>query len=114
MLTRLASIYFLATLLGKKKQSTSVTIIGEIGDASKVDPLNAINVTYEDLSEEQRQKFEADLKRQNEEIRAKMLACYGRTRHGVIEKEKFVMPGTQSSSRQCKFCPSRSIQHVII
>jgi hypothetical protein len=27
---------------------------GEIGDASKMDPLNAINVTYEDLSEEQR------------------------------------------------------------
>ena len=46
---------------GKKKQSTSVTIIGEIGDASKVDPLNVINVTYE-VSEEQRQKFEADLK----------------------------------------------------
>jgi hypothetical protein len=52
----------LGTPLGKKKQSTSVTIIGEIGDASKVDPLNDINVTYE-VSEEQRQKFEADLKR---------------------------------------------------
>ena len=63
MLTRLASIYFLATLLGKKKQSASVTMTGEIGDAAKVDPLNAINVTYEDLSEEQLQKFEADLKR---------------------------------------------------
>ena len=37
---------------GKKKQSTSVTMTGELGDASKVDPLNAINVTYEDLSEE--------------------------------------------------------------
>jgi hypothetical protein len=27
---------------------------GEIEDASKVDPANAINVSYEDLSEEQR------------------------------------------------------------
>ena len=98
MLTRLASTYFLATLLGKKKQSTSVTMTGELGDASKVDPLNAINITYEDLSEEQRQKFKADLKRQNEEIKAKMLACYGKTRQGVIEKEKFVMPGTQTAT----------------
>ena len=62
MLARKASTYFLATLLGKKKQSASVTMTGEIGDAAKVDPLNAINVTYE-VSEEQCQKFEADLKR---------------------------------------------------
>ena len=64
MLTRLASTYFLATPLGnkKKKQSASVSMAGEKGDASKIGPLNAINVTYEDLSEEQRQKFEADLK----------------------------------------------------
>ena len=98
MLTRLASTYFLATPVGKKKQSTLVTMTGEIGDDSKVDPLNAINVTYEDLFEEQRQKFKANLKWQNKEIRAKMLACYGKTRQGVIEKEKFVMPGTQSAT----------------
>ena len=51
---------------------------GEIRDASKVDLTNAINVSYEDLSEEQRQKFKAELKRQNEDIRAKMLACNGK------------------------------------
>ena len=62
MLTRLASTYFVATPLGTKKQPTSVTMTGELGDASKIDPLNAINVSYEDLSEEQRQKFEAELK----------------------------------------------------
>ena len=88
----------MATPLGKKKQSTSVTMTGELGDASKVDSLNAKNITYEDISEEQRLKFEADLKRQNEENRVKMLACYGKTRQGVIEKEKFVMPGTQSAT----------------
>ena len=71
---------------------------GEIRDASKVDPMNAINVSYEDLPEEQRQKFEADLKRQNEEIKARMLACYGKTRQGVIEKEKFVMSRIQSTT----------------
>ena len=100
MLTRLASTYFLATLLGnkKKKQSTSVSMAGENGDASKVDPSNAINVTYGDLSEEQRQKFEADLKQQNEEIKARMLACYGKTRQGMIQKETFVMPSIPSTT----------------
>ena len=63
MLTRLASTYFLTTPLEKKEQSTSVTMTGELGDACKVDPLNARNITYEDLSVEQRHKFEADLKR---------------------------------------------------
>jgi len=71
---------------------------GEKGDASKIGPLNAINVTYEDLSEEQRQKFEADLKQQNEEIKARMLACYGKTRQGVIEKETFAMPSISSTT----------------
>ena len=27
-----------------------------------------------------------------------MLACYGKTRQGVVEKEKFVMPGIQSTT----------------
>ena len=71
---------------------------GELGDASKVDPANIINVTYEDLSEEQRLKFEADLECQNEEIKARMLACYGKTRQGVIEKETFIMPSISSTT----------------
>ena len=71
---------------------------GDLGDASKVDPLNVINVTYEDLSEKQRQKFEADLKQQNEELKARMLACYGKTRQGVIQKETFVMPSISTTT----------------
>ena len=51
---------------------------GEKPDPSKVDLSNTINISYEDLSEEQRQKFEADLNQQNEEIRANMLACHGK------------------------------------
>jgi len=82
----------------KKKQSTSIPMAGENGDASKIDPLNAINVTYEDLSEEQRQKFETDLKQQNEELKARMLACYGKTRQGVIQKETFVMPSISTTT----------------
>jgi len=83
----------LATPLGKKKkQSTSVAVAGENGDASKIYPLNAIHVTSEDLSEEQRQKFDADMKQQNEGLKARMLACYGKTQQGVIQKETFVLP----------------------
>ena len=88
----------MATPLGKKKQSTSVTMTSKVGDASKIDPLNAINISYEDLSEEQRQKFEADLKQRNEEIKARMLAYYWKTRQGVIEKETFVMPSISSTT----------------
>ena len=99
MLTRLASTYFLATLLGnkKKKQSASVSMAGEKPDPSKVDPSNTISISYEDLSEEQRQKFEAELNRQNEEIKAKMLACFEKTWQGVIEKEN-VMPSIPSTT----------------
>ena len=85
------------TPLGKK-QSASVAMAGEKPDPSKVDPSNIISISYEDLSVEQRQKFEADLNRRNEEIKAKMLACYGKTRQGVIEKEKFVMPSIPSTT----------------
>ena len=71
---------------------------GEKPDPSKVDISNTISINYEDLSEEQRQKFEANLNWQNEEIKAKMLACYRKTRQGVIEKEKFVMPSIPSTT----------------
>ena len=98
MLTRLASTYFLVTPLRKKKQSTSVTMTGDVGDASKVYPANTININYEDLPEERRLKFEANLKQRNEEIKARMLACYRKTRQGVIEKEKIVMKGIQSTT----------------
>ena len=97
MLTRKGSTYFLATPLGKE-QYTSVPMAGEKGDASKVDPANTININYKDLPEEQCQKFEADLKWQNEKIKARMLACYGKTRQGMIEKEKFVMLSIPSST----------------
>ena len=70
----------------------------EKGDASKVDPANTININNEDLPEDQRLKFEADLKWQNEEIKARMLAYYGKTRQGVIEKETFVMQSISSTT----------------
>ena len=71
---------------------------GDVGDASKVYPANTININYEDLPEERRLKFEANLKQRNEEIKVRMLACYRKTRQGVIEKEKFVMQAIQSTT----------------
>ena len=71
---------------------------GEKRDASKVNSANTININYEDLPEDPRQKFEADLKWQNEEMKARLLACYGKTRQGVVENEKFVMPSILSTT----------------
>ena len=93
---------------------------GELGDASKVDPANIINVTYEDLSEEQRLKFEADLECQNEEIKATSMLWEDtarRDREGDVRHAIDLIYYTTtacSSIRQCKFFPSRSIEHVNI
>jgi len=57
VLIKFASTYF-ADSAGKK-QSASVAMAGEKPDPSKVGPSNTISISYEDLSEEQRQKFEA-------------------------------------------------------
>ena len=97
MLTRKASTYFLATPLGKK-QSPSVPMAGEKVDPSKVYASSTISVNYEELPEERRQEFEAKLKWQNDEMKARLLSCYGKARQGVVEKEKFVMPTFPSTT----------------
>jgi len=50
----------LATLLGKKK--TLSARMAEDQDKSKVDPKNAMDIKYYDLSEDQRQDFKIQLK----------------------------------------------------
>ena len=47
---------------------------------------------YEEIIEERCKKFEAQLKKEQEEATRRLLACYGKTRQGVFEKDKFVMP----------------------
>ena len=54
---------------------------GEKGDASKVDPSNVISVKYDDIPKDDRQKFEDNLKQQEEEARKNLLSCYGK--HGM-------------------------------
>ena len=58
---------------------------------SKVDS-TPIEVKYEDMPEERRKQFEAQLKKEQEEAMRGFLACYGKTRQGIVEKEKFAMP----------------------
>ena len=89
MLTRTASTYFLATPLGKDLSSSDI-MAGE-----KVDPKvdsTPVDIKYEDIPEESRKQFEAALQKEQEEAKKRLLAFFGKTRQGVFEKDKFVMP----------------------
>ena len=71
---------------------------GEKVDPSKVYASSTISVNYEELPEERRQEFEAKLKWQNDEMKARLLSCYRKTQQGVVEKEKFVMSSIPSTN----------------
>jgi hypothetical protein len=62
----------------------------------KVDPAKAdstpVDIKYKDIPEESRKQFEATLQKEEEEAKKRLLACFGKTRQGVFEKEKFAMP----------------------
>ena len=68
----------MATPLGKKKP-LSAAMADDIVDASKIDPEDIIDVEYNDIPEERRKQFEAQLKKEQEEATRRLLACYGRT-----------------------------------
>ena len=65
MLTNLASTYFLATPLGTDLHP-SVTMTGDKINPSKEDS-TPVDVKYEDIPEESRKQFEAQLKKEQEE-----------------------------------------------
>ena len=65
---------------------------GNKEDASKIDPNNVIEAKYDEVPEEYRKALEAQLKAFEAEYQRQLASCFGKTRHGVIEKEKFVMP----------------------
>ena len=92
----------MATLLGKN-MSSSASMAGEKEDSAMVDPNNMVDIKYNDLLEEQRQAPEAQLKKIEAESKRRLVSCFGRTRHGLVEKEKFIplnLPST--NSKQCK------------
>jgi hypothetical protein len=55
-------------------------------DDTGVHPKNAINVTMEDLAKEDRKEVERQLKEEMAELRWRKLACFQKTRNGVIKK----------------------------
>ena len=64
---------------------------GEKIDPSKVDS-TPIDIKYEDIPEESCEQFVAAFPKGQEEAKKRLLACFGKTRQGVFEKDKFVMP----------------------
>jgi len=64
----------------------------DIVDTSKIDPEDIIDAEYDDIPEERRKQFEAQLKKEQEEATRRLLACYERTRQGVVQKQEFIMP----------------------
>ena len=64
---------------------------GKTINPTKVDS-TPVDIKYEDIPEESRKQFENALQKEQEEAKKKMLACFGKTRQGVFEKDKFVMP----------------------
>ena len=67
-------------------------------DASKIDPEDIIDAEYDDIPEERRKQFEAQLKKEQEEATRRLLASYERTRQGVVQKHEFIMPPNPSTS----------------
>jgi len=60
-------------------------------DLTKVDS-TPVDIKYKDIPEESHKQFEATLQKEQEEAKKRLLACFGKTRQGVFEKEKFAMP----------------------
>lgn len=65
---------------------------GKGEDNSKIDPKNVVAAEYDDVPEDKRQALEAFFKEYEADCRRRMALCFGKTRQGVVEKEKFDMP----------------------
>ena len=83
------------TPLWKKKSSSA----NMAEDNSKIDPRNIVDLEYDENPEDQCQALEIKLKELEAEAKKKLISCYGKTRQGVIQKEKFVLPTLLSSPR---------------
>jgi hypothetical protein len=61
-----------------------------VGDNSDIDEKNVIEVTFGDLAEEDQLKIKAEMNRELEDIEStkwrEKLACYQKTRNGVIQR----------------------------
>jgi ATP-dependent protease HslVU (ClpYQ) ATPase subunit len=57
-----------------------------IADGTGVQARNNIHVAMEDLTEEDRKELEHELEEEMVERRHKKLACFQKTRHGIVKK----------------------------
>ena len=68
-------------------------MVGNKEDASKIDPKNIIDAEYDDVPEEHRRKpLEDQIKAFEAEYKKQLASCFRKTRQGVIQKQKFVIP----------------------
>ncbi|PWZ21376.1 hypothetical protein Zm00014a_024920 [Zea mays] len=65
-------------------------------DKSEVHPLNVIKVTMEDLAEADRKEIEEEIAREMEEKWNERLACFRKTKNGVIKQ----IGGASTSSKK--------------
>jgi alanyl-tRNA synthetase len=63
---------------------------------SEVHPLNVVKVTMEDLTEADRKEIEEEIAREMEEKRNERLACFRKTKNGVIKQ----IGGASTSSKK--------------
>ena len=80
------------------KKFLSAAMANDIVDASKINPEDIIDAEYDDIPEERRKQFKTQLKKEQEEATKRLLACYERTRQGVVLKHEFIMPSNPSTS----------------
>jgi len=97
--------HILAIPLGTKK-SSSAAMADDMIDASKIDPEDIIDAEYDDIPEERRKQFEAQLKKEQEEATRRLLACYERARQGMVQKQEFIMPTFPSTATSKVSTPS--------
>jgi hypothetical protein len=68
-------------------------------DNASVHAKNTINVVMEDLNEDDRKAVEQELEREMGELRMRKLACFQKTRSGVVKKtDTATMPGAKVNS----------------
>jgi alanyl-tRNA synthetase len=79
-------------------------------DKSEVHPLNVIKVTMEDLTEADRKEIEEEIARELEEKRNERLACFRKTKNGVI---KLIGGASTSSKKVSSSVTCQELAHMI-
>jgi hypothetical protein len=75
---------------------------GQGGNWSEVDERNVIGVTFGELAEEDQRRIREEMRRELEEVEAmkmrEKLACYQKTRGGVVQKADTTKVSTSKAS----------------